>query len=727
MTEKIHKLLSIFVVSIMLFGNVAFAFADDAPVDITPSPAQTQSTDTSSQTQPTSEVTPAQQPSDVTPTPPVTASITPIPMPTNIADELKTKTTEQVVAEIKAKNDEKRAAARADNDAQKAKAKSSAPTPTPSTGSSSIAPTTGTGTSISDTPSGAVINSGNGEGSTNTGSSDTNNTTNTDQNNSANVNTGLTQSAVTGGNSAHDNLNGNVTVKSGDANVSGTAITAVNSNANNVTVSEFNVDDVQNGDLVLDPTSHCISGCGSTAQNVVVNTGNGTGSTNTAASDTNNTNNTFQNNDANIGTDLTLVANSGGNRAHDNSGNTDVESGNANVSANALTLANNNIDGGQVQYYTVNIYGELHGDIILPEEVPGSTPTTGSNGVANTGNGADSANTASSNTTNTSNTSQSNNANLNNNLNLTAGTGNNSASDNGGSADVTSGKTNVVANVLNIANSNIDGQGMWLVIVNEAGKWVGKILGGNGSNMAGSNGTEFVVNDDGSVSASNNGNAQGSTNTASSNTNNTDNTTQTNNANVNNTLNLTANTGDNKANDNLGGSNTVKSGDATIIANLVNFVNNNITGGGSLRVLVVNVFGKFFGDIVTPGQTKQSNQGQSSQNNSSNSNNTTDSSNNHSAATTNTTAVLGASAVNTTSSSNTQTGGSTLSTGNGSNTSANVLVAGASTLVKGSQFKNTLTNNVHEISVNLAWMLIMMPVLGIFALGRRIVKRRATA
>lgn len=41
-----------------------------------------------------------------------------------------------------------------------------------------------------------------------------------------------------------------------------------------------------------------------------------------------------------------------------------------------------------------------------------------------------------------------------------------------------------------------------------------------------------------------------------------------------------------------------------MVANIVNFVNNNIVGGGKLYVTVVNVFGSWLGDFVAPGQNK---------------------------------------------------------------------------------------------------------------------------
>ncbi|MBU4017215.1 hypothetical protein KKF69_07125, partial [Patescibacteria group bacterium] len=48
----------------------------------------------------------------------------------------------------------------------------------------------------------------------------------------------------------------------------------------------------------------------------------------------------------------------------------------------------------------------------------------------------------------------------------------------------------------------------------------------------------------------------------------------------------------------------IKTGDATIVANIVNFVNNNIVGNGKLVVTVVNVFGKWLGNFYTPDHPK---------------------------------------------------------------------------------------------------------------------------
>ena len=147
---------------------------------------------------------------------------------------------------------------------------------------------------------------------------------------------------------------------------------------------------------------------------------------------------------------------------------------------------------------------------------------------------------------------------------------------------------------------------MWLVIVNEAGNWIGRLIGANvGQNFAGSEGTDFVVGANGEITASNSGNGPDSTNNSTVNSENNNTVVQNNNATVTNNLNLSANTGGNDASRNNGGNSNIVTGDAKIVANLVNFVNNNITGGGKLYVVMVNVFGSWLGDFVTPGSHKE--------------------------------------------------------------------------------------------------------------------------
>ena len=228
--------------------------------------------------------------------------------------------------------------------------------------------------------------------------------------------------------------------------------------------------------------------------------------------------------------------------------------------------------------------------------------------MANTGNGADSTNTGTVNSTNTNNTNQINNANIINNLDVSATTGNNSTENNtagfsDGSNVINSGDASVDVNVVNIANNNISGDTWWLVFVNDAsGNWAGQIMGApSGATMAGSVGTQFIVTPDGSIIAQNTGNGAGTTNDATVNTTNTNTTTQTNTANINNNITLAANTGGNDASYNTGGSSSVTTGNANVMANILNFVNNNFAGG-KVVVSVVNVFGSWLGSFVTPDQ-----------------------------------------------------------------------------------------------------------------------------
>ncbi|MDO8498391.1 MAG: hypothetical protein Q7S44_01250 [bacterium] len=457
-------------------------------------------------------------------------------------------------------------------------------------------------TSPSETSEGTnVTNSGNGMDSDNSASVSSDSSLNTIQENSATVTNNLELQSDSGSSTASENV-GDTIISTGDSDTSGTVVTDLNSNLAGVAVSEFNVVDDQNGDLLLDFAGNCISGCDIFSNALVENSGNGSDSTNSTDLTQDTASTTFQNNDATLENNLLLGSNSGDNTALKNVGDTTIQTGDANTSANVMSFLNNNLSG-DVLIGVVNIFGDLIGDIILPD-IYGTSSLTASN----TGNGSDSTNSASLDQTLTDTTYQTNDAQIVNNLNLQATTGDNLASKNtGGDSTITTGDANITAQVLNVVNSNIDSGYWWLVLVNEAGEWTGKILGApDGSNMAGSEGTEFTVNANGDITAQNIGNGTDSQNSATIDQSSSNTTIQNNVAKILNNINLFANSGGNSASSNTGGNSTINTGDANVVANLVNFINNNIVGSGKLTVVTINVFGKWIGDFVGPGQKKMS-------------------------------------------------------------------------------------------------------------------------
>lgn len=457
-------------------------------------------------------------------------------------------------------------------------------------------------TSVSEEAGGTTVtNSGNGSESDNSAAVNEDASINTIQDNQATVLNDLTLQSDSGNSSASQNV-GDTSITTGDANTSGTVVTELNSNLAGLAVSEFNVADDQVGDLILDFAASCIIGCDIFNSSLVENTGNGSDSENSAALAQNQTNSTTQNNNATLENDLLLTSNSGNNIADKNTGgNTMVETGDANTEANVLNFLNNNV-AGQVIFGIVNIFGDLIGDIILPE----TTPTSGI--VANTGNGTGSTNIATLDQAFTNDTFQTNNAEIINNLNLEAQTGDNQAGKNtGGNTTIETGDANIETQVLNIVNSNISLGNWWLVLVNEAGEWIGRLVGSpEDSNFAGSEGTQFSVDANGDVTAQNIGNGSDSQNTISTTQSANNNTIQNNIAKILNNINLISNTGGNSTSSNTGGNTAVKTGDANVIANLVNFVNNNIVGSGKLTVVTINVFGKWVGNFLSPGAHKNS-------------------------------------------------------------------------------------------------------------------------
>ncbi len=443
----------------------------------------------------------------------------------------------------------------------------------------------------------SATNDKTGANSENTAVNNVNSDTLITNNNTANLDTGVIAIAGTGRNTADKNT-GNGEVITGDANVGLTVVNVANTDIGGVKTSEFNVFDDHNGDILID-----LSGAQSASSPAVSQSGNnqtGSDSTNQASTNSNTALTIVNNNDASVSTDLVVDASTGLNSADKNTGNGSVTTGDANVVTNVVNLVNNTIQAGtEIVVATVNIFGNLVGDIILAP-LPGcsSNCPSGSQAAQNQTTGADSTNQASADSTTDTSITQNNQAAIDNQTVVNANTGDNTTDKNTGNSQTTTGAVNVQAEQVNVANTNVTGADgtWWIVVVNEAGRWVGKIFGSpDGTNVAASGSVDLgAVNSTTGADSTNQASADSTTNTS---------ITQNNQAQVQNNVVINADTGHNSASGNTGDG-AVTTGDVNVMSNVVNYVNNNILGG-KVVIAFINVFGSWTGNVVTPGHKSE--------------------------------------------------------------------------------------------------------------------------
>ncbi len=254
--------------------------------------------------------------------------------------------------------------------------------------------------------------SGNGAGSENEVNVTQNTTTTVTQSNQAYVDNDVDVDADTGDNDANFNTGGNVTVSTGNANV-----TANVSNNLNKNVAQVDC---------------CVAG-GNTDVTI---SGNGAFSDNDVELNQDSTTTLNQSNYANVDNDVDVDADTGGNDAGFNTGDGDVtiRTGNATVNATVNTTANAN---------WAKVGGNNQGG-------------TGNVSLRILDNGAGSENEILANLSNTTNLTQSNQAYVDNDVEADADTGDNDANFNTGDGDVTivTGNAQVDASIDNWVNFN---------------------------------------------------------------------------------------------------------------------------------------------------------------------------------------------------------------------------------------------------------------------------------
>jgi hypothetical protein len=369
-----------------------------------------------------------------------------------------------------------------------------------------------------------------------------NDSSNTNVNNDSKINNTLNSGTATGdaGVTSNQKAGGAVT---GDANGDTTTVNSVHSTVGGDTsgIAHFttNIYGDVTGDISIGPSI-----------------GNAT-----IDRDININSNTNVNNDDAITNNLNIASNSGNANVKGNTQAGSAKSGNANAVANVLNLINTIIAANKSFIGTINIYGNLNGDILVsPDFIPQLLASNANNKV--------NIEMPLSSTTNI-NDDQS----VINNIRLNATTGNANVKDNTGAGSATTGTAKTNLTVLNLTGHQVVAKKSLLVFVNVLGKWVGMIVDAPGATSAAFG--SGVISDKVSVSDTNNLN---------------------NKSRITNNINLAAHSGDANVEDNTSAGDAT-TGDATASANIANISTDTFQLSDWFGVLFINVFGTWVGSF----------------------------------------------------------------------------------------------------------------------------------
>lgn len=441
-----------------------------------------------------------------------------------------------------------------------------------------------------------AVNEQTGADSTNTSTVDSSQEETTTVTQASNVSTTADGLANTGGNAASENT-GSASLSTGTASVGLEQLTVDNFvTTGSSTEVEHNVSGgSQEEDLVLsfDPGA---SGDDQSESFRSINRVTGSDSENTATIEQSKEKIVEVQNDGVIENTLGLSAVSGQNEAIQNTGAAAIVTGDANVAATLLNFLNTTVVDGALWLSVTDIFGDLGGNIVIPEEAVAYLERRQREllvEASNESTGSDSTNTVEVDLTRTDTTALTNEAEIENTVIVNAVTGQNVATQNTGAAAVTTGDVHVTTNTVTLANVNVVDGNLGLIIVNALNRWLGFLVG--------SDGRWTPVDHEYStlVEAGNSATGEGSTNTAAVDVTEETTTDVTNAATVSNELTIEAITGQNSALQNTGNA-SVNTGDARVNATVVNVVNTNVVRGG-LFAVVVNVFGNWFGDLFFGG------------------------------------------------------------------------------------------------------------------------------
>lgn len=274
-----------------------------------------------------------------------------------------------------------------------------------------------------------------------------------------------------------------------------------------------------------------------------------------------------------LSNDIVSIANTGANNTS-GPGLTEAQigTGNAISLVSLLNKVNFTLVGSTLHVVTINIFGHLNGNIILPDiqKLSGCNTCGMSIDINNT-------------------------ANVKNTVDSHAITGENTITS--GTGTITTGDAQSTVNLTNIINTNIIGMSIAQLYINTFGAWTGNFLGWG--DFLAQNGGGSLVFSNISPNAAGSGGCPSCTGDVSIN----------NSATVDNNISSRANTGGNS----VQGNGNITTGNAYSVVQLANFVNTNFIN--SLGFFgFINIFGDWSGDVgdknafVTPTPTPQEEQ-----------------------------------------------------------------------------------------------------------------------
>lgn len=443
---------------------------------------------------------------------------------------------------------------------------------------------------------------------TNTGAdSENSNQTTSDTTNSTTVtNTADDATAIAGTAATGDNTNsrnsGDAGITTGDASIGVTQVKSDNTTTigGDVLFANTAHDGTIHGDLVINPSSasSLASSDGTIKSVTATNSATGSGSDNAITIDTKVTEINEVQNDGTIDNAIAAIASTGSNHADKNTGDASVTTGNANVAASLVNLLNTTVENGNILVVTEDVYGDVTGNILIPDFDQLSTILTGNNNTtvdaSNANTGANSTNTIDITKTKNDSTIVDSNATVDTTIAATAITGQNDSLENTGVSSITTGEANVQAGNVTLANTTVQDASLGIVIVNALNRFIGFLIGSD--NIATPLSEEETLS---YVHANNEQTGANSNNSINITDEQTTKTTVTNNATITNSVDAAALTGNNTTNKNTG-TGAITTGDANITATAVNVANTTVKNG-NLAVYIINVFGNFFGDVLFGG------------------------------------------------------------------------------------------------------------------------------